>query len=108
VTLWKSKISKEILDVFRTADESLLKIRIVSEIWKTLTDLLLSLGNYFSEFGVNDCKWVIKSIRKKTKLPICLPKKNNSLIYETTISINQPLLKIAWLNFGCSQTNLIQ
>jgi len=45
-------------------------MRIIPEILNTLTDLQVSLRNYFPEFSViNDYKWVINPF-EKTKLPI--------------------------------------
>lgn len=47
-----------------------------------------------------------KSIWKKKKIPIYVPKKNNSLTYET-FSINQHLRKRLEMSFGCPQRILI-
>ena len=58
LTLWKTKISKEIFDLFASLNESH-ESKIVPEIMNTLPELQLSLQNYFPELAVNNFKWVV-------------------------------------------------
>jgi len=51
--------------------------------------------------------WLIH-LEKSKLLIYLLKKRNNSLIYETTFSINQPLPKRGQMGFGWPQGNLIQ
>jgi len=59
LTLWKTKVSKEIFDSFSTLNESPLKKEIVPEIMNALSGVQLSLQNYFPEFAVMNFRWVV-------------------------------------------------
>ena len=63
LTLWKTKVSKEIFDSFSTLNESPLKKETVPEIMNSLSGVQLSLQNYFPEYAVMnlDGLWTLDS-----------------------------------------------
>ena len=68
--MWKTKVSKEVFDLFRTLNKSPLKKEIVPKIMCTLSGLQQSLQNYFLEFAVNNFGWAVNPFGiNKTKQP---------------------------------------